>query len=276
MMTVEHAFMAWQPFRIAWIVYFLACAAFAMKLGTGSKKLQVAGFALMCVGFAAHLGGVGMRAYVAQRAPWADLYEAMVVVALMCVTFAVVFEALHRTAYVGLSASFMAGVGLVGAAMLPFDFRTIDPLVPVLRSWWLKYHVLSMICSYGAFSLAFGISGIHLYQHFARKDAEASRKLEDLTYRVVQVGFFFITVGIILGAVWADSAWGRYWGWDPKEIWALVSWFIYGAYIHGRMIGWCRGIRAAYASVIGYAAILFTFFGVNFVLTGLHSYANPS
>ena len=130
-----------------------------------------------------------------------------------------------------------------------------------------------MIASYGAFTLAFGISAQHLWLHFGRKDETGSRKLEDLNYRVIQVGFFFVTVGIIFGAVWADSAWGRYWGWDPKEIWSLVTWFIYGACLHGRMVGWCRGPRAATASILAYAAVLFTFFGVNFLLSGLHSYA---
>ena len=276
MLAAEHAFMRWQPFRWSWILYALACGVLGFGVWLGSKRWHTAGFVLMCAGFASHLMGAGMRAYVAQRAPWADLYETMVAATLMCTVFAVCFEAIFRSSYVGISACFMGAVGLVGASMLPFDFRTVDPLVPELRSWWLKYHVLAMICAYGAFTLAFGISVLHLWVHFGRKDEQGSKKLEDLTYRIIQIGFFSITLGVILGALWADSAWGRYWGWDPKETWALVTWFIYAACIHGRMLGWCRGPRAAAASILGYAAALFTFFGVNFLMTGLHSYANAT
>ncbi|RME70919.1 MAG: c-type cytochrome biogenesis protein CcsB, partial [Planctomycetota bacterium] len=98
------------------------------------------------------------------------------------------------------------------------------------------------------------------------------RQLERSIYRVVQVGFVIITAGIILGAVWANESWGRYWGWDPKETWAFITWVIYGAFIHGYMAGWFRGVRAAVWQVLGFYAVLFTFFGVSYVLPGLHSY----
>lgn len=275
-LAVEHAFLAWQPFRVAWIAYLAACVFLALSFRPGAGKLQAAGFGFLCAGFACHLAGVGMRAYVAQRAPWADFYETLVVATLMCTALALVLEAVHRSACVGLAAASLSCAGLVGASMLPFDFRTLNPLMPVLRSWCLKYHVLAMTASYGAFTLAFGISAMHLFMHYVKHDVEISGKLEKLAFQAIQVGFFSLTVGAVLGAVWADSAWGRYWGWDPKEIWALVSWCVYGAYLCGRTVGWCRGPRAAYASLIGFCAILFTFLGVNFVLTGLHSYANPT
>ena len=139
MLATEHAFMRWQPFRWSWILYALACGVFAFGVGLGSQKWHMAGFALMGAGLALHLLGVGMRAYVAQRAPWADMYEALVVATLACVVFAVCFEAIFRSSYAGISACFMAATGLAGASMLPFDFRTIDPLVPALRSWWLRH-----------------------------------------------------------------------------------------------------------------------------------------
>ncbi|MEK7469196.1 MAG: cytochrome c biogenesis protein CcsA [Planctomycetota bacterium] len=268
--------MTWQPLAGSCIAYALACGAFAIGIVRGSAKSRAAGFGLMCAGLAVHLTGAGMRTYAAERPPWSDLYETLVVTSLMCAVFGACFEAVFRSGYAAISSCFMAALGLLGASLLPLDFRTSGPLIPELRSHWLKYHVLSMICAYGAFSLAFGISVLQLWLHFIRKDDAVTRKLEDLNYRVVQIGFFCLTLGIILGAAWADAAWGRYWGWDPKEIWALVTWFLYGACIHGRMIGWCRGRRAAAASILGYAAAMFTFFGVNFLLGGLHSYANPT
>ncbi|MBI2922137.1 MAG: cytochrome c biogenesis protein CcsA [Planctomycetes bacterium] len=275
-LAVEHAATAWQPFRAAWILYFAACAVLALSLGPARGRWRVAGYVLLGAGFACHLAGIGMRAYVAQRAPWANLYETIVASSLMCATLAIVFEAIRRSALAGLSAAFLSGVGLIGASLLPLEFRTIEPLAPALRSWGLKYHVLAMAGAGGAFTLAFGLSCFQLFMHFVKHDVESSESLEDQSCQANQAGFFCLATGIVLGAVWADSAWGRYWRWDPKEIWATVCLFVYAAAFYGRLNGWCRGPRAAYASILGYFAILFTYFGVNLMLTGRHLYANPT
>ncbi|MBU0697890.1 MAG: c-type cytochrome biogenesis protein CcsB, partial [Proteobacteria bacterium] len=154
----------------------------------------------------------------------------------------------------------------------------IQPLLPALKSNWLIAHVISCFVGYAAFAVAFGISWMYL---FKQRDPEGKSHLlvlfpgttilEELNHQLIMFGFLFLTIGIITGAVWANSAWGRYWGWDPKETWSLITWFIYATLLHARMMRGWRGRRIAYLSIVGFAAVLFTYFGVN-LLPGLHSY----
>jgi cytochrome c-type biogenesis protein CcsB len=152
-------------------------------------------------------------------------------------------------------------------------------LIPALKSNWLIAHVISCFIGYAAFGVAFGVSIMFLFK------ADDSRQddggilarmpdvavLDELIHQLIMFGFLFLTVGIITGAVWANSAWGRYWGWDPKETWSFITWLIYASLLHFRMMRGWRGKRIAVLSIIGFAAVLFTYFGVN-LLPGLHSY----
>jgi cytochrome c-type biogenesis protein CcsB len=149
-----------------------------------------------------------------------------------------------------------------------------------LKSNWLIAHVITCFVGYAAFAVAFGTSIMYL---FKANTAGASRglagllpvaaALEELTQQLVMFGFLFLSIGIITGAVWANSAWGRYWGWDPKETWSLVTWFVYATMLHARLMRGWQGRRIAYLSIIGFCAVLFTYFGVN-LLPGLHSYGS--
>ena len=141
-------------------------------------------------------------------------------------------------------------------------------------------HVIACFIGYAAFAIAFGISIMYL---FKKRDTEgtsgllerfpAPNVLEELNHQLVMLGFLFLSAGIITGAVWANSAWGRYWGWDPKETWSLITWFVYATLLHARMMRGWRGRKIAYLSIFGFAAVLFTYFGVNY-LPGLHSYGS--
>jgi cytochrome c-type biogenesis protein CcsB len=154
----------------------------------------------------------------------------------------------------------------------------IQPLIPALKSNWLIVHVMTCFVGYSAFAIAFGISCMYL---FKQREKEGGSKifanfpkltiLDELNHQLILFGFLFLTAGIITGAVWANSAWGRYWGWDPKETWSLITWFIYATLLHARLMRGWQGKRIAYLSIIGFAAVLFTYFGVNY-LPGLHSY----
>ena len=155
---------------------------------------------------------------------------------------------------------------------------SINPLVPVLRSYWLNIHVTIITASYGAFALAAGLGHVYLYRYRSNpRDTTFLNKVDMLNLRSVQLGTVLLTAGVILGAVWANESWGRYWGWDPKETWSLITLLLYLAVIHGRLNGWADRVKTAVFTVAGFAAVLMTYFGVNYYLTGLHSYAtgNP-
>jgi cytochrome c-type biogenesis protein CcsB len=152
--------------------------------------------------------------------------------------------------------------------------------VPALKSNWLIAHVLTCFFGYAAFGLAFGLSVMYLLKKreqpggsnvFIRIIPESSI-LDDMSYQMVVIGFLLLTLGIITGSVWAHSAWGSYWSWDPKETWSLITWLVYAALLHSRMVRGWKGNKLALLSIIGFSCVLFTYFGVNY-LAGLHSYA---
>ncbi|MGH3387272.1 MAG: c-type cytochrome biogenesis protein CcsB, partial [Actinomadura sp.] len=150
------------------------------------------------------------------------------------------------------------------------------PLVPALKSYWIAIHVTAAITATGAFTVG-GISTA-LYLAAARGGDGASRlpsaeTLDRLAHRVIMFAFPIWTFAIIAGAIWADQAWGRYWGWDPKEIWSFVTWVVYAGYLHARATAGWKGRKAAAISLVAYGCLLFNFFGVNYMFSGLHSYA---
>ncbi len=166
------------------------------------------------------------------------------------------------------------------ASLSPNISDRIKPLVPALKSNWLIAHVFVCFLGYSAFAIAFGISIMYLMKSGTKlkytgiiKYMPDTELLDDLIYRMVMFGFLFLTAGIITGAVWANSAWGTYWSFDPKETWSLITWFVYAILLHLRfMTGW-RGKKIAWISILGFTAVLFTYFGVNY-LPGLHSYGS--
>lgn len=174
----------------------------------------------------------------------------------------------------------------LGAAIVPFAFLAmayasfgtdtgIKPLIPALKSNWLIAHVVTCFLGYAAFAVACGAGIIYLLTGDDKpKDRILPGKdiLEEVIYRTVLIGFLLLTAGIATGAVWADQAWGTYWSWDPKETWSLVTWFVYAIMIHARLMRGWRGRRIAWMSLIGFGAVMFTYFGVNYLLAGLHSY----
>jgi len=166
------------------------------------------------------------------------------------------------------------------------DERIAQAIPPALKSQWLTFHVLTAMFAYGAFAVSFGLGLMYLLKfgngntgkHLNSKGIVARfpslEALDELSYKVVGFAFPLLSLCIITGAIWANYAWGTYWSWDPKETWSLITWIIYAGYLHARlMYGW-KGKRAAWLVVLGFAAVLFTFFGVNYFLPGLHSYAS--
>ncbi len=210
------------------------------------------------------------RIVASGRGPFSNMYEFSVAFSWGIVAVSLFFLWRYRIAIIGTFGLVIALAMLIFALTLP---SRVLPLVPALQqSVLLSVHVASAIISYGALAVGFSAAVIYLFVRNRRVSwLPRPELLETISYRTVIVGFPFLTLTIILGAVWANIAWGRPWGWDPKETASLVTWLIFAAYLHARVIAGWRGARSAWLLVIGFLAILFTFFG-NYIFSGLHSY----
>jgi len=214
------------------------------------------------------------------HAPLSNMYESLVFFSFTIVIICLVIECKYKTTVTGAIATPLAFLAMSYASLSPNINDRIQPLIPALKSNWLIAHVITCFLGYAAFAIAFGISLMYLLK---QRNAESksnflshfpkSRVLDELTHQMVMFGFLFLSIGIITGAVWANSAWGSYWSWDPKETWSLITWFVYATFLHARIMRGWSGKRIAYLSIIGFMAVIFTYFGVN-LLPGLHSYGS--
>lgn len=212
------------------------------------------------------------------HAPLSNLYESLVFFSWTAGVIYLFLEFKYKNSLVGAFVTPIAFLAMAYASMSPNISDRIQPLVPALKSNWLIAHVATCFFGYAAFAIAFGTSLMYLIkaQKPERNDGITGRipkldVLDELTHQMVLFGFLFLTGGIITGAVWANSAWGSYWSWDPKETWSLITWFVYATLLHARLMRGWQGKQIAYLSIVGFAAVLFTYFGVN-LLPGLHSY----
>ncbi|MBR9986446.1 MAG: c-type cytochrome biogenesis protein CcsB [Desulfosarcina sp.] len=212
------------------------------------------------------------------HAPLSNLYESLVFFAWTAGVMYLFVEFKYKNPLIGAFVTPIAFLAMAYASMSPNISDRIQPLVPALKSNWLIAHVATCFFGYAAFAIAFGMSIMYLIKarnpekiegiigHIPKLDL-----LDELTHRMVLFGFLLLTGGIITGSVWANSAWGSYWSWDPKETWSLITWFVYATLLHARLMRGWEGKQIAYLSILGFAAVLFTYFGVN-LLPGLHSY----
>ncbi|GAA2173700.1 hypothetical protein GCM10009846_16690 [Agrococcus versicolor] len=240
------------------------------------RNLAKVGFALTVLAWVLHAAGTVMRGIAAERVPWANMYEfALTSIAIIVGIF--VFVQLWRDLrFLGVYITGLATVFL-GVATVNF-YVSPTPLPPALQSYWLVIHVFVAALGTGFFALGSGLSILQLLRSRASGLAFVDRlpgasALEDLSYRVSVIGFIFWTFTLIAGAVWAEHAWGRYWGWDTKEVWTFVIWVVYAGYVHARATRGWRGTRSAWLQLIGFAAILFNFTIVNVFFKGLHTYS---
>jgi cytochrome c-type biogenesis protein CcsB len=211
------------------------------------------------------------RTIATGHGPFANMYEFSIAFAWGTLAMFAYFEHRYHQRVLGLVALPIALAMLLYAMTIP---STIDPLVPALQNnLLLSIHVAVAIVAYGTFTVAFAAAVLYLIQgENGRRGLPRRELLDEISYKAVMIGFPFLTLTIVLGAVWADVAWGSYWSWDPKETASLVTWLIYGAYLHARVVRGWRGERAAYLLLLGFAAVLFTYFG-NLFFGGLHSYS---
>jgi cytochrome c-type biogenesis protein CcsB len=264
-----------KPFRTSWVLYLLGFLALLASFPLASRGLTRTGFAALLAGFLLNTYGMALRVVISGRPPVTNMYETIVFVAWGGMLFALVFEAVYRVRYFATCAAAVSTIALIVADNVPIFDGAISPLVPVLRdNMWLTVHVLTIMLGYAAFTLAMGIGHLNLGLYFFRPEKVALFKTLSLfLYRALQVGTLFLAVGTLLGGVWASYSWGRFWGWDPKETWALIATLGYLAILHGRFAGWIRDFGMAVGSLVGYLLVLMAWYGVNFILgTGLHSY----
>jgi cytochrome c-type biogenesis protein CcsB len=233
---------------------------------------------LLLVVFVYLASGLAMRWYISGHAPWSNGYEAVVFIAW--VTMIAGFSFTRKNIVILAGTAILASLMIFVTELSLFD-PEITPLVPVLKSYWLKIHVAIITGSYGFLGLAAILGFLNLILYTVRNERNkviVTININELTYvseMTMTIGLFMLTIGTFLGGIWANESWGRYWGWDPKETWALVSVLVYAVILHLRFIPKLSGkFVFNVMSFWGYSAILFTFFGVNFMLVGLHSYAN--
>jgi cytochrome c-type biogenesis protein CcsB len=273
---LEIQYNRWAPFRFAWVFMTLAFVVLLFSMGTGWKPFYVSGWIASIAGLVALCIGFAMRVAISGRAPVTNMYESVIYVGFGVLFFGMLFELIYRKRYILTASAAVATVALILADNCPAVLDpSLHPLQPVLRSnFWLVTHVMTITLSYAALALALGIGNITLGYYLAgSENRKVIGALTDFTYRAIQVGVLLLAAGTILGGVWADYSWGRFWGWDPKEVWALVALLGYLAVLHARSAGWVREFGLAALSVMCFSLVVMAWYGVNFVLgAGLHSY----
>jgi cytochrome c-type biogenesis protein CcsB len=244
-----------------------------------------AALGLSILGAAAHVVAVVARGLAVHRAPWGNMYEFITALTCIAAMFFIYVMVRYR--------AWTLGVFVMGAVVLALGlaetliYTKAGPLVPALQSYWLSIHVTAMTLATGIFFVAavLGILYIVADRYRARAAGKAgpvngliaripsADELDKLTYRTVIFGFPVWTFGVIAGAIWADQAWGRYWGWDPVETWAFITWVLYAAYLHARATAGWRGMRAHIIQLLGFASLATNMLVVQIFITGMHSYA---
>lgn len=243
-------------------------------------KFERIGYALVMLGWALHLAGVVMRGIAQGFVPWANMFEFSLTSSAIVVGVFVVIQRWQNLKFLGV---FVTGFALITLGIGTVNFYVpVKPLPDALNSYWLIIHVFVASLGTAFFAIGAGLSITQLLQ--ARREAGKKSlgllktlpdavRLENLAYLVTVVGFVFWTFTLIAGSIWAERAWGRYWGWDTKEVWTFIIWVIFAGYIHARATRGWRGARSAWLAIIGFSAVMFNYTVVNLFFKGLHSYS---
>ena len=265
-------------------IYALATIFYIGSFAFKKQILAKVGFIVLVIGFLDNSAGIILRWIESYQmgyghAPFSNMYESLVFFSWTVAVLYIFVELKYKESIIGVFASPLVFLAIAYASFDPNTSSKISPLLPALKSNWLIAHVITCFIGYAGFAVAFGFSIMYFIKPHDPQSESIFAKLpswdliDELTYQMVVFGFLFLTIGIITGAVWANSAWGKYWTWDPKETWALITllWFL--AILHGRFAGWLKGAGVALATIGGFLLLLMTYYGVSFYLVGLHSYA---
>jgi cytochrome c-type biogenesis protein CcsB len=248
--------------------------------GEKADRLGRIALSLTILAFGLHLAGVLARGMSAGRVPWGNMYEFSVTGALAVTGVFLVLLRRYPIRFLGILvvSTVLLALGLAVTVL----YAESAELVPALKSYWLIVHVAAAAISSGIFTIGAALSALYLLRERAETRARlggwlgrlpAAERLDALAYRMHAFVFPLWTFAVVAGAIWAENAWGRYWGWDPKETWAFITWIVYAGYLHARSTAGWRGRSAAAIALVGYATFLFNYFGINLLVSGFHSYA---
>ncbi|MEW6375333.1 MAG: c-type cytochrome biogenesis protein CcsB [Thermodesulfobacteriota bacterium] len=271
-------------FNISMGIYLISFLGYLVFATSQKKTLGTLTTYLLTFGLTLHSGGLIIRWLETHQTgygyvPLSNMYESLIFFSWTIILVYLILEFKYRQKIIGVFVTPIAFLAIALSSIIPGIDAKINPLVPALQSNWLTIHVTTCFFGYASFAVSFGISILYLIRERREAQEEVVSKwlptaslLDEINYKSIMIGFPMLTLGIITGAAWANYAWGSYWGWDPKETWSLITWFIYAAFLHARFTRDWRGRKAAILSVIGFSAVLFTYFGVNYLISGLHSY----
>jgi len=247
------------------LCYLLSSILYIIMNSKSKKKLfgKLATYTAI-IGWLLHTVVLVFRTIEAKHPPFANIYEALIFFSWAIVLCYLVFEYRYKLKTPGAFVLPIALLTLASARLLPSGYKVAKPLLPALQSNWLIFHVVSAFLAYACFTISFATAIIYLIRN--------REIFDEISYKAAGIGFLLLTLGIVTGAFWGHIAWGRYWGWDPKETWSLITWLIYAAYLHARFTAGFSRRKAAYVSIAGFLAMLFTFIGVTWLMPGLHAY----
>ena len=263
-------------FSMIMLLYFISMILYFVFIASKKEVLSKAAVLIQLIGLILHTAALILRGVNAGRLPMTNQYEFATSFAWGLSLISLVFIIRFHFPVLG---AFSAPITFLVIGYAAMQDKEIHALMPALRSNWLGFHVSTAIIAYGAFGVAFVLSGIFLLRDkmrergFLDQHIPSREILDNISYRSVSLGFLFLTFTIITGAIWAERAWGSYWSWDPKETWSLVTWITYATYLHLRIRNGWKGRSSAVFSVCGFLCVIFTYIGVNTFLPGIHSYA---
>lgn len=276
-------------FGFTTIAYLLSSAMYIALFIFKNRKIGLFGTILCILGTITLTAALGLRWYESYQlgighAPLTNMYESLVFFAWCISLFYLFMEFKFQNRVIGAFVMPFAFTAMAYASFAKGVNQEISPLIPALQSNWLIAHVITCFIGYGAFAMAAGLGVMYLLKKSAlnRKLAADTltgslpelRFVDDMTHKTIVFGFLWLSAGIITGAIWANEAWGTYWSWDPKETWSIITWFVYASTLHARFTRGWTGSRIAWLAIIGFVSVFFTYFGVNYLLSGLHSYGS--
>ena len=275
-----------QLLGITTFTYLLASFLYIGALLFRSNRVGVFATWFTAAALVIQTVGIGLRWVESYQmgighAPLTNMYESVVFFAWTIVILYLAIEWKFKTRTIGAFALPLAFLAMVYGSFAPIN-KGISPLVPALQSNWLLAHVITCFVGYAAFAIAAALGIMYLIKSYFGKDSgngdgsllPSLKVMDDIIHKSMIFGFIWLSAGIITGAIWANSAWGTYWSWDPKETWSLITWFVYAITLHARYTRGISGKTIAWLSLIGLLAVIFTYYGVNFLLSGLHSYGS--
>jgi len=278
-------FSSQTTFNISMAIYLICFLGYLIFTASRNRTLGIFSTSLLIVGLIIHSGGLVARWLETHQTcygyvPLSNMYESLIFFSWTIVLIYLILEFKYKQKIIGVFITPFAFLAIALTSIVPGINAKITPLMPALQSNWLTIHVTTCFFGYAAFAVSFGVSILYLIRNRVNSAKEGSSRwlpsasvLDEINYKSIVIGFPMLSLGIITGAAWANYAWGSYWSWDPKETWSLITWFVYAAFLHARLTRDWRGSKAAILSIVGFVFVLFTYFGVNYIISGLHSYA---